>query len=104
MQAKGPSWECDNKELAIPVKQITKEYDKIFAVYKSWGLVGSDYGANCQELLGCYGYPDDLARGAPPCPSYPQTASEIISCLRNHLKSIKEIEKEVKEKKQGTTQ
>ena len=45
MQAKGPSWECDNKELAIPVKQIRKEYDKIFAVYKSWGLVGSDYGA-----------------------------------------------------------
>ena len=96
MQPKGPSWECDNKELAIPVKQIRKEYDKIFAVYKSWGLVGSDYGATCQELLGCYGYPDDLARGVHPCPSYPDTASEIIRFLRNHLKSMKEIDKEVK--------
>lgn len=97
MQPKGPnSWECDNKELAIPVKQITKEYEKIFALYKSWGLVGSDYGATCQELLGCYGYPDDLARGVHPCPSSTNTASEIVRYLRNHLKNMKEIDKKVK--------
>ena len=77
------------KELIIPTKQIRKLYNKIFEVYKSWGLKGQDYGATCQELYETYGFPNDLDKGIHPCPVVPYTASEIIKCLRYHLKRIK---------------